>query len=301
MNLKQLEAFVQVAEGGSFSKAAKALFLTQPTVSAHISSLEKEFGVRLFVRNTKEVALSESGQVLYKYARQMVDLEDRIEEHFHVGENSGSHSITIAASTIPAQYLVPQILKIFKEQYPEEQIKLLETDSAGVVSQIIDQTAEVGFTGTVLEKKHCQYIPFYKDKLVIVTPNTEKYRMLAREQEGDISWLMNEPLILREEGSGTRKEAERQLKKAGILYSKLNIIASIDNQEAIKRSVRQGMGVSVLSQLATIDEVKDGHLLTFHIPYSDEGRDINVVYNKNKALTRSAEHFIKTVRDIYRV
>lgn len=301
MNLKQLEAFVQVAEGGSFSKAAKALFLTQPTVSAHISSLEKEFGVRLFVRNTKEVALSESGQVLYKYARQIVDLEDRIEEHFHVGENSGSHSITIAASTIPAQYLVPQILKTFKEQYPEEQIKLLETDSAGVVSQIIDQTAEVGFTGTVLEKKHCQYIPFYKDKLVIVTPNTEKYRTIAREQEGDISWLMNEPLILREEGSGTRKEAERQLKKAGILYSKLNIIASIDNQEAIKRSVRQEMGVSVLSQLATIDEVKDGHLLTFHIPYSDEGRDINVVYNKNKALTRSAEHFIKTVRDIYRV
>lgn len=301
MNLKQLEAFVQVAEGRSFSKAAKALFLTQPTVSAHISSLEKEFGVRLFVRNTKEVALSESGQVLYQYARQMVDLEDRIEEHFHVDENSGSHSITIAASTIPAQYLVPQILKTFKERHPQEQIKLLETDSAGVISQIIGQTAEVGFTGTVLEKKHCQYIPFYKDKLVIVTPNTEKYQTIAREQKGDISWLMNEPLILREEGSGTRKEAERQLKRAGIPYSRLNIIASIDNQETIKRSVRQEMGVSVLSQLATIDEVGDGHLLTFHIPYSDEGRDINVVYNKNKALTRSAEHFIKTVRDIYHV
>ena len=80
MNLKQLEAFVEVAEGGSFSKAAKNLYLTQPTISAHISALEKELEVRLFVRNTKEVSLSAEGQTLYRYASQMVDLEKRIEE-----------------------------------------------------------------------------------------------------------------------------------------------------------------------------------------------------------------------------
>ena len=78
MNLKQLEAFVQVAEGGSFSKAAKQLFLTQPTISAHISSLEKELNARLFVRNTKEVKLSDDGKELYRYARQMIDLQKRL-------------------------------------------------------------------------------------------------------------------------------------------------------------------------------------------------------------------------------
>ena len=103
MNLKQLEAFVQVAEGGSFSKAAKELFLTQPTISAHISSLEKELNSRLFVRNTKEVGLSEDGKDLYKYARQMIDLEKQIEERFETKEDGGRHCITIAASTIPAQ------------------------------------------------------------------------------------------------------------------------------------------------------------------------------------------------------
>ena len=77
MNLKQLEAFVKVTESGSFSKAAKLLFLTQPTVSAHISSLEKELDSRLFVRNTKEVKLSEEGKQLYQYARQMVELRFR--------------------------------------------------------------------------------------------------------------------------------------------------------------------------------------------------------------------------------
>ena len=82
MNLKQLEAFVKVAEDGSFSKAAKALFLTQPTISAHISSLEKELNARLFVRNTKEVSLSEDGKELYQYASQMVELEKKIEEVF---------------------------------------------------------------------------------------------------------------------------------------------------------------------------------------------------------------------------
>ncbi len=299
MNLKQLEAFVRVAESESFSKAAKELYLTQPTISAHIASLEKEFKTRLLVRNTKAVALSADGQVLYKYARQIVDLEDRIEEYFHKDDAAGIHEIMIAASTIPAQYLVPQILTRFQESYPEEQIKLVETDSAGVVSRIVDQTAEIGFTGTVLEKKHCIYLPFYKDTLVIVTPNTEKYQRLAKEQEGDISWLMNESVILREKGSGTRKEAEKQLKKAGILYSQLNIIASIDNQETIKRSIRQGMGISVLSRLATTDEVADGHLLTFPIPLADDGRDINLVYNRNKPLTRSAERFVTVVKEMY--
>ena len=121
MNLKQLEAFVQVAEGGSFSKAARELYLTQPTISAHISSLEKELNVRLFVRNTKEVSLSDNGKDLYKYAKQMVDLQGKIEEHFGMKKDSGKHCITIAASTIPAQYLLPKVLMCFNEKYPVEQ------------------------------------------------------------------------------------------------------------------------------------------------------------------------------------
>ncbi len=301
MNLKQLEAFVQVAEGGSFSKAAKELYLTQPTISAHIASLEKELGVRLFVRNTKEVGLSDDGKDMYKYARQIVDLEKKIEERFGSREDGEKHCITIAASTIPAQYLLPKVLIRFNEKYPNEQIKIIETDSAKVVTQIIDHMADVGFTGTVLEKKHCKYMPFYKDELVIVTPNTEKYRRFQEESPEDIHWLLKEHVIMREEGSGTRKEAKKQLKKAGINPADLDIIASIENQETIKKSVRQGMGVSVLSRLATKDETRDGYLLAFPIPQADEGRDINLVYNKNYQLTGSAERFIKVVKEIYQV
>lgn len=301
MNLKQLEAFVQVAEGGSFSKAAKELFLTQPTISAHIASLEKELSVRLFVRNTKEVGLSDDGKDLYKYARQIVDLEKKIEERFGEKDSGEKHCITIAASTIPAQYLLPKVLIRFNERYPEEQIKIIETDSTKVVTQIVEHMADVGFTGTVLEKKHCKYIPFYKDELVIITPNTEKYRKLKQESPEDIRWILDEHVIMREEGSGTRKEAKKQLKRAGVNPSELDIIASIENQETIKKSVRQGMGVSVLSRLATKDETRDGYVLAFPIPKADDGRDINLVYNKNYQLSGSAERFIKVVREVYQI
>ena len=301
MNLKQLEAFVQVAEGGSFSKAAKELFLTQPTISSHISSLERELNARRFVRNTKEVSLSEDGIKLYKYAKQMLDLQREIEVTFGMDEEGESHAVTIAASTIPAQYLLPEVLTRFSERYPQEQIRIQETDSSKVVMQIVDHRVDIGFTGTVLEKKHCKYIPFYKDELVIITPNTPKYQELAQGNKEDISWIKKEHVIMREEGSGTRKEAELQLKGAGVKFAGLDIIASIENQETIKKSVRQGMGISVLSKLATADEVANGEILAFPIPNSDEGRDINLVYNKNYQMTRSAERFIKVVKEVYNI
>lgn len=296
MNLKQLEAFVQVSESGSFSKAAKELFLTQPTISAHISSLEKELNVRLFIRNTKEVSLSDDGNDLYRYAKQITNLEKAIEERFYMDSDDGKHFITIAASTIPAQYLLPKVLMCYRERYPKEQIKIMETDSSEVVTQVVDHMVDVGFTGTVLEKKHCKYIPFYKDELAVIAPDTPEYRILKEQNRDDIDWIKRKPLILREEGSGTRKEAEKQLKNAGISMEDLDIVASIANQETIKKSVKQGMGITVLSRLAAEDE--DG-LLIFPIPGADEGRDINLVYNKNYQMTRSADRFIRIVKEVY--
>ena len=121
-------------------------------------------------------------------------------------------------------------------------------------------------------------------------------RILKEQNRDDIDWIKRKPLILREEGSGTRKEAEKQLKNAGISMEALDIVASIANQETIKKSVKQGMGITVLSRLAAEDE--DG-LLIFPIPGADEGRDINLVYNKNYQMTRSADRFIRIVKEVY--
>lgn len=298
MNLKQLEAFVQVAESGSFSKAAKELFLTQPTISAHISSLEKELNARLFVRNTKEVSLSEDGHLLYKYAKQMVDLEKRIADTFSVGSDTTKQCISIAASTVPAQYLLPQLLAKFSEKYPDEQFKITEMDSAKVVERIVENSVDIGFTGTMIEKKHCKYIPFYRDELIVITPNNARFQE-RQHKEDDISWITTEPVIMREEGSGTRKEAEKQLRQIGINVNELNVIASIENQETIKRSVSSGMGISIISRLAAKDEIDRQDMLEFSLPLEERGRDLNVVYNKNFHLSVSAERFIKVVKEMY--
>lgn len=298
MNLKQLEAFVQVAESGSFSKAARALFLTQPTVSAHVSALEKELKTRLFVRNTKEVNLSEDGKILYQYARQMIELEKTIESVFLDGARTQSRCITIATSTIPGQYLLPEILVKFSEKYPNEQFKIMEMDSASVVEKIVECVADIGFTGTVLEKKHCKYIPFYNDELVIIMPDTEKYRQIAAREKG-IAWVAEEPFIMREEGSGTRKEAEKQLRKAGIQVEDLNLVASIENSEAIKRSVRNGIGITIISRLAAQDDIDRGNVLVFPLSEEGAGRDLNLVYNKNFQLSSAAAKFVKVVKDLY--
>lgn len=298
MNLKQLEAFVKVAEDGSFSKAAKALFLTQPTISAHISSLEKELNARLFVRNTKEVSLSEDGKELYQYASQMVELEKKIEEIFSEESRKDTKCITIASSTIPAQYILPGILTSFNEKFPTEQFKVMEMDSSKVIEMVVGHMADIGFTGTVLEKKHCKYIPFYNDELVLITPNNEKFRNYAEDKE-NLEWLRVEGMIMREEGSGTRKEAEKLLKSIGIMTEELNVVATIENAEAIKRSVRSGMGVTVISRLAAQEEIEAGYVLEFKLAPGGGGRDLNIVYNKNYHLSTSAERFLKVVKKMY--
>lgn len=298
MNLKQLEAFVYVADGGSFSKAARELYLTQPTVSAHISSLEKELNVRLFVRNTKEVNLSEDGKVLYEYARQMIELEKKIVDLFLESGKKDTRCITIAASTIPAQYILPGILARFSRQYPGEQFKMLEADSQKVVEKVASHMVEIGFTGTVLDKKHCKYVPFYQDELVVLMPNTEKYQRIL-ERETTLLWMAGESVIMREEGSGTRKEAEKQLKNSGLNLDSLNIVASMESTEAIKKSVKSGIGITVISKLAAAEEIEAGSVLEFPMPSGNKSRNLNLVYNKNFQLSPSAQRFLKLVRDMY--
>ncbi len=297
MNLKQLEAFVKVAETKNFSAAARQLYLTQPTVSAHIASLERELNACLLVRSTKGAALSEAGKELYAYAGQMLELEQKIRERFGLSVGGRGSVLRIAASTIPSQYLLPGIMAAFREEYPGEQLKVLETDSAGVVDMILSHKADVGFTGTVLEKGSCTYLPFYQDELVIITPASERF--IRRKGRDISSWIREEPLILREEGSGTRTETARILSRMGIDMSEFRVAAVMENQETIKRSVRSGMGISILSRLAAEDDVRAGKLLEF--PLGEEGgsRAVNLVFDAAYPFLPAADKLIRKVKEMY--
>ena len=297
MNLKQLEAFAGVAETKSFSLTAKQLFLTQPTVSAHIASLEKELNTCLFIRSTKGVALSDDGKELYAYAEQMLELEKRIRERFGKNGRFAGGVLRIAASTIPSQYLLPDIMVRFREAFPGEKLKVFETDSAGVAEMIASHRADVGFAGTRIEKGGCTYLPIYQDELVVITTVSEKYKDKGIDDAA--GWLREEPVILREEGSGTRQEAQKLLLQMGIDMAELNVAAIMENQETIKRSVENGMGISILSDLAVRDAVQAGKLFSFPLGRTGGKRDIYLVSDEGYPSLPGADKFIRTVKEIY--
>lgn len=277
------------------------MFLTQPTVSAHISGLEKELNTRLLIRNTKEVELSEEGERLYEYAKQIVLLTEQIVQEFDSEPDVEEQStVTIAASTVPAQYLLPEILVKFRQKYPKEQFQIVESDSTEVVERVAARSVDIGLTGTELSRKHCEFVPFYEDDLIVITPNTEQFRRRKQGSENQVlDWLRSEPLIMREEGSGTRKETVKVLQRLGVGTEELNIIASVENPETIKRSVSSGMGISILSALAARDAVSNGSVLGFSLGELQGRRQIYVVYNKNFHLSPGAERVLKTIRKMY--
>lgn len=298
MKLKQLEVFTAVADHRSFSKAAEKLYLTQPTVSVYISSLEKELNAKLFVRNTKEIHVTEQGLQLYQYAREMLALQNKITEIFQPDSQEKETRLVVAASTVPSRYLLPDILARYQEKYSCGQLELRESDSARVIEDVEKHVADVGFTGTALENKTCRYIPFYEDELVIITPNTSRYRMI-RKQEDNLDWIRKEPMIFREEGSGTRKEAEKQLRMAGIDVGKLHVAASADSTETIKRFVKNGIGITMISSLAAQEEIVSGKVLTFPMAKNKSTRKLYVVYNNSCALSAQARNLVQVVQELY--
>ena len=299
MNLKQLEAFLKLANNGSFSGTARELYLTQPTVSAHIQALEDELGVKLFKRNTKGTSLTDDGRKLYIYTRDIMLIIDNIKAEFKKEDESTLKNMIIASSSVPASYILPNIISNFSKQYPSSQFTIKESDSAGVVNEIINRTVDLGFTGTILDKSKCTYIPFCEDKLVIIMPNKTEYRNII-DTNKDFSWLQKVPIIMREDGSGTRKEAEKLLKKYVKSLDKLNIIAKMDNTDSIKRSVKNGLVISIVSELAAKDYVQGNGDKLLIYPTELTSRKFYIVYNSTIPLSSSAKILINMVSDLYR-
>ena len=185
MNIKQLEAFVRIVKNKSFSQTAKELYLTQPTVSSYISSLEEDLGVQLFNRTTKEVHTTNEGEQIYLYAKDIVNLSNKIRNAFKDEEKEEVNEIIISASSIPAQYLLPGILANFSKRYPNTEFRIHETDSKGAVTDVAEHRSDLAFSGSIVPMSNCNFLPFYEDELILVTPNTEFYQ--NKQKEGDLA------------------------------------------------------------------------------------------------------------------
>ena len=297
MYFNQLEAFVQVADNKSFSKAAKAMYLSQPTVSAHIKSLEAELGVSLILRTTKEVLLSDAGQIFYDYAKELLHTRDVATLMMQSYATEIRGSLPVAASTVPSQYLLPELLSEMYIRYPDLKVSVHQADSSEVIGRIENYNAELGFTGMKTDNSKCIFEPLLEDRLVLITPNTPAYQIY--KDNFPVSQLRYLPFVIREKGSGTQKEADAFLQSIGLDDQKMHILTELPSTESVKQAVCHGLGVSIISKIAAEDYEKFGYILTFDLDSDLLNRSIYLVYHKNRVLTPAARAFVEVIREKY--
>ena len=280
----------------SFSQTAKELYLTQPTVSSYISSLEADLGVQLFTRTTKEVHTTSEGEQIYLYAKDIVNLSNKIRNAFKEESKDDVNEIVISSSSIPGQYLLPGMLANFSKRHPNTEFRVHETDSNGAVTDVAEHRADIGFCGTIIPKTACTFLPFYEDELILITPNTPYYRKM--QENNDLTFLAKADFVMREQGSGTKQEAMKILQKNGLKLEEMKVVARFGNTGAVLLSVKEGVGVAVVSKLAARSEIKNNEILSFPLQEGGYFRKIYMVSNSNYPLSKRAKSFVQMIQNL---
>lgn len=293
MDIRQLEAFVCVVEQKSFSAAAKKLCLTQPTVSSHVNSLEKELNTRLIRRTTRLFEVTAEGERLYEYAASILRLQQKAVNEI---SDANKKELHLGASSVPGQCIVPEALARFHQAWPDLRIRLFHADSGEIIRRVADGRLDLGLVGTAGDAE-CDFIPFATDELVVAAPNTPRYRELM-ERNAPLEELIREPLIVREDHSGTKLETERFLKDLNVSWKDLNIVAHINDTEILRNCVVRGLGVSVVSRRMVEPSETRGELLVFPLGEHRLVRRLYIAVMKGGYLPKIAADFMRTLKEI---
>jgi len=245
MDFKQIEAFVFVAKYKSFSRAAEKLLLSQPTISTHISTLEEQLGVKLFERLSKEVVLTEAGQVFYPYAVDILDLRERSQEAVKEFLNEVSGHLHIGYSTMPAEFILPSVIREFKEDYPKTFFTLDVNNTQNIIQRLSDGILDIAVVARKIPKKELEYRVLCKDKIVLIV---HKHHRFFNRDSVFIDEILNESFIIREMGSGTRAAVEHAFKNKGYDFESLNAVAMLSSTYSIKHAVKRQLGIAFMSE-----------------------------------------------------
>lgn len=297
MDFKQLQSFVSVVKYKSFTQAAQHLYLSQPTISAHINQLEEELGNRLILRTTKNIEITPKGQEVYEYAVNILDLRNRMIELCHSQEKKIIH---VGASTIPSAYILPDILAEFGSIHMDTYFSLHQNNSQGIIDGLKEGLFDVGLIGMPTDDEALECIPFFQDHMVLITPVNEHYLELKQQEDLSILDLLKEPIILREKGSGSKKTADHFLDRIGVSENNLHIVARINDQEAIKNLVAGGLGISILSEMAARSFITEKRVLEFPLSDYQISRNLYVIFQKNYILKPYIHSFIQFIIKKYK-
>jgi DNA-binding transcriptional LysR family regulator len=288
VDLRQLEIFVKVAELGSFSKAADALFLTQPTVSEHIRTLEDELGVRLLDRLGRGAAVTKGGALLLSYAQRLLALAREARQAMESFQGRMSGELLVGASTIPGEYILPALIGRFKEKFPDIAITLLIGSSQAVTEWVAEGRAEVGVVGARSSHRGIDFRELMPDDIALIVSATHPWH--GRKQV-TIEELRGEPLLLRERGSGTRGALETALAEAGTSLAAFRVVGEMGSTQAIKQAVKAGVGVSLVSRRAVEEECRAGSVWCLRVKDLKISRAFYLATNRERSRSPLAEAF----------
>lgn len=287
--LPHLETFAKAAELNSFTGAARALRLTQAAVSQRVQLLERSLGTPLFERRGGRVLLTAMGQRLYDYARRIFDLHVEARRTLTGRQAPLTGELLLAASSIPGEHLLPALLADFSKTYPHVRVHATVSDSRAVMDQVEHGHVQLGLVGQKDDNPHLEFRYLTTDHMVLVAPSRHP---LTRRRRLTVQQLLDQPLVLREVGSGSRHCLEAALKKAGRSLAEGRVALELGSNEAIKEAVLRGTGVAVLSESAVHKEVKARRLKVVKVADLACERDIYLVMDRRRVLPIPARLFL---------
>jgi DNA-binding transcriptional LysR family regulator len=288
MNLKQLEVFIAVAESGSFSRAAEITFLTQSTVSQHVSSLESEFDLKLLDRTGKGALLTEAGKILLLHARRVAAEARDLPLALNRFRGLEQVVLNVGGSNIPACYMIPECIPSFQEQHPGVMISLLQGDSSETLDRLKREEVEFVLVGSRFTEKGFLHRPLTLDTISLVVPAGHPWAgrdYILPEN------LLEEPLIFREPGSGTDRAFRDQLAKMGFAPDQLKVSMQLGSNEAVKQAILNNAGISFLSELSVRKECERGELFVVNVKGVAIFRHFYLVTHQGRELSPAADAF----------
>jgi DNA-binding transcriptional LysR family regulator len=285
LSLQEIGIFLAAGESGSFSEAGRLLHLSQPAVSQAIHHLERRLGVRLFDRVGRAVQLSEAGQALMPLARELLAVSNRIEECVATLQEGVTGKVLVGCSTTSGKYLLPRLIARYREQFPHVRVDVLVHSRNTVLNMLLEGQVALGVTSKQIEHHDLEYSTLFRDEVILIAPADHPW---ARGRCAHSDDLLDIPLIMREENSGTMEVVTHGLQAHGISPDMLNVAMVLGNTEAIVMSVEEGIGLAFVSRLAAGRSLATGGVVEIAVEGLSLHRDLMIARSRRFPPGRAA-------------
>ncbi len=294
IDFRHLETFCRVAALKSFSRAADDLFLTQPTVSGHILSLERSLSLRLFDRTSREIRLTKAGEMFLRYASKILTVRKDLLNALSEFSQGIRGELSLGASTIPGEYLLPRLMGDFKREHPRFTLSLKISDTKDIVQELLQGHIEFGLIGAKVDYSSLHYEKFEEDEIIVIAPSDHP---LTRKRSVGFEDLLKEPWIIREEGSGTQMTVERVLRKKGKSLKDFNVAIEMGSTSSVKEGVKARLGLAFISRRAVEEELNRNLFTSITLEGLESiSRQIYIVSQRGKTVSPAGMEFLRFLK-----